>query len=388
MPRKKKGLEDFNLKPFFIKSMLDAVERSNGGRDRLNFKDLCDKQPFLFGAIGSERRQQYQADWGTIKKRSFKDYVALLDECEVLPGINTANQIQRLGDSIDDMSSTENKDEMSATTDTTETGSESKDTKPSAKPTAKTTPPRTRTPPPPPSLRSPPMARGSSRTPPRSKQNVAVDLDFENLHIDDDEEAEEEHPLCIGDGTEENPFVFVFKSEGTHPFGFFARIKLNKKVGRRGRRVLEIIKSVGADADHWTAKTVMDGDYAYRAVKLSGPPLNYWLIKYLEELTDDPDDPNSKMDAQAFLTTYAHNGEKKIHYMMVIEDEDVFLDNHAISSDDTEILRNFKRLDGKPPLFKGKQLHNVVAKWEVAIFDSGDKKILEKDKNASAMDLF
>ena len=74
--------------------------------------------------------------------------------------------------------------------------------------------------------------------------------------------------------------------------------------------------------------------------------------------------------------------------MMVIEDEDVFLDNHAISSDDTEILRNFKRLDGKPPLFKGKQLHNVVAKWEVAIFDSGDKKILEKDKNASAMDLF
>ena len=402
MTRKKKTINDFKHPPFLIKSMLETIEREHGGRDRLNFKDLCDTQQLLFGAQGSQKRQDFQSDWQTIKKRTFKDCVDLLDQLEILPGTNTARLVQRFGDDLDllgndnNSAGTNNNDDNSNMTSESKSATTNTENENETKPKT-AAPPRPRTTAPPPSLtpvRSPPPRQSSmktsttqSSTTQSSKEQDLFDVDdlsFAKLQI-----AETKKEAPFPDGTETNPFRFAFKDGKYHPFGFFARLKANKKVGTRGRLVLELTKNVGADADFWYAKIATEGKCAYRAINITGPPVDYWILFYLDNLDHDKDDPNSQMDAQAFMTWYndKNNNNKEIHYQLVIEDEEQYLDNHAISNDDVEIKRVFKRLDAKPSVFKGKQLHSVVAKWEVALFDVGKKKIIGKD-NSSASDLF
>ena len=143
-------------------------------------------------------------------------------------------------------------------------------------------------------------------------------------------------------------------------------MKAKKKVGKYGRLVLEVLKHAGADADEYHTKIAVDGDYAYCAINVEGRPVDWWILKYLKELPHDKDNPNLKINAQVFLAAHKKEKEKKtkMHYQMVLdkEDPDWYLDNHAISLDVIKIKRQFKRIDGKPPLFKGKQVSSFLVK--------------------------
>jgi len=414
MARKLKSIESFENPRYLIKSMLDAIERTNGGKDNLNFKELCDKHNLLFGVQGSEKRNKFQIDWAVIKKRPFKNYVELLDKLKVLPGTRTARRIQQLGDDLhkdDDMTSQD------------ETSNQSSNAKANIKATtgrAHTPPPAltpVRTPPPAPfspmrsqststsraHMRSSPVP--PSMAPPRPKDDVTVpkqeDMEFEftNLSISDPPtivdaakaQVTASLDYTLMDGTKNNPFAFVLKDvlvEGNrHPFGFFARLKAKKKVGRRGRLVLEIIKCVGANADDWVAEIVTEGTYAWRSVYIIGPELDYWVKVYLTDLNSNENDPNAKPDAKLFLNQH-NNKEGKIYYQLILPAEGMWFDNHAISNDDIDVNRVFKKMEGKVDLFKGKHIFDVLAIWEIAIFDEDRKHFLDDRKAESASDLF
>ena len=376
--------------------MLEAVELHNGGRAGLNFKELCDKLPWLFGAKGTKTREDFQKDWNTIKKRTFTDYVALLEQLEVTPGTHTtravkANLDERTMEQVSgsfrsmNIKSEDTQDLKSEGTD------DSSDFVVSPPPTKRTpslhTPPRIRTPP---RSKGGSMtkvgfgSRASTRTPPHVK--TLAEYDSEAL----EEDLGSNNGMESRQGSKTNPFVFSFKSyPNGHPYGFFVRIKHNKKVGRAARSVIEILKSVGADGDEWKAEVVVEGDNAYRSILFSGPSIDWWMMSYLKSLDDDLDDPNNKIDTLGFLQEYKNSDmDAKInYYLMKVEDDELYFDNHAISHDETTILRKFKRQDAKPPLFKGLEVANVMALWEVVIYDKKPKLIID-EMNGSAADLF
>ena len=230
------------------------------------------------------------------------------------------------------------------------------------------------------------------KTPPRTaaaatkEDDTDLDINFGELRLD---EVPPRGIIHIPTGTAEDPFRFKFVSHAwKHPYGFMIRLKSNKIVGNRARWVLEIFKVVDAAADDWVASLVTEGEYALRAINFKVPAMGYWEEKHYEELKHSESDPNSKIEARHMLTDYQSMpaGEKTLHYQMVIENMDMYLDNHAISQDEVHIVRQFQKLEGKPPLFKGHHNRQVGALWEVAVYDDNAKVL--RNKNASAADLW
>lgn len=344
----------------------------------MNFKLLCDDHPTLFGGKGSDTRRNLQLDWAVIRKRSFKDYCNLLDDLAVDPGIQTSRLITRQTNTrINELASmfSNKAGILDGADDTVSTATDTNGNMQEGSTTSRTpprTPPRTLTPP-----RSPVPFLGLGSPP---VQNTSDDVAIDT----------EEHE----DGTEDRPFKFFFYSTRCHryPAGFYAQIKTNKRVGSKARTVLEVCKTVACHGDDWHAWVVLDGKFAHRAIMFKGESIDYWMTEFLRLLASDTNDPNRKVEADAFLAAQAEAKAKNIYdfastYYCMILPEDMYLDNYAVSNDESEIEKKLIRVNGKPPAYKLKEVPSVVATWEVALYDGKSKSVGGGTKKGVA-DLF
>ena len=380
--------------------MLNIIEREQGGRDNVVFKDLCDDHTSLLGAIGSDTRIKFQEDWSVIKKRSFKSYVALLDELEILPGVHTVRQIKSLGEAAyadeDDDDVEDNKqddpDYVPEEKDTSnvkmEESNKNKDAS-SDKSSEGNGPARATTP--------PPAMRARIATPNRSPMRAATPIKKPDTNSTKDIESaldsltlDDSPSLHIARGTEDDPFCFRFcENAWMHPYGFVIRVKENKKIGNRAHSVVEIFVAASADADDWTAAIVTEGPHAFRAIQFKGPAMGFWAEFFFSRLKHNENDPNSKILADYMLATYGQLGssDKVLHYRLVFDEEELYLDNQVISHDEKTVHRSMHKLVAKPKAFKEKECINVGLTWEVALFDS-NPKVLGTGNQGSAADLW
>ena len=387
MAPKIKTINDFKQPSFLIKSMLNCIEREYGGRDDLNFKKVCDDHKDIFGESATDTRSNFQLDWSVIKKRSFKSYIALLDELEVPPGVHTTRKIAQLGNQAysDPDEEEEEAEEDNEKEDPTyipeEEEKEEKET-----PTMSNTQAAKPAPGTPPRIYSPPRMRTPLRSPApveKKANQPAEDLDKAFGALNLGSKATSGCPT----GDEDDPFCFEFHHKAwKHPFGFVIRQKENKKVGNRGVTVIEIFKAVSANADRWSAYVVDEGPDALRAIQFKGPALDFWGQLYYKGLKHDENDPNSKIEADYMLTAYEDEpeSEKFVHYRLVFRETELWLDNQTISHHATKVKHAFRKLEAKPDQFKSRQCYEIGIAWEVAIYDDSNSKNLGIEQNSAA----
>jgi hypothetical protein len=79
------------------KAFLQIVEKRGQDRKGIVLKEVCDSNSELFGNRGSKIRRDLQHYWRNCKRRSIRNYVALLDRLKIAKGEETGRLLDAQG---------------------------------------------------------------------------------------------------------------------------------------------------------------------------------------------------------------------------------------------------------------------------------------------------